>query len=759
LSDDLNKQRDELRRAYENGTLSEGTYQMLVATLQQPASGQIEVQGSGASAIAGGIAAGERGVAAKEIHGNVYMGTPTNDPVEALNIYRRVFAKGYRHLPMRGIDVGASDPASGSKRIDLDQVYIAVDTTKSVDPEALRQALEGREVSNLVELLEAPAGRAASQGGLSPENGERPKGRPLPALAAVAVSRRAVLLGDPGSGKSTFLNHLGLCLALNHLEPKAGWLTRLPDWPTSEADLVPVHVALRDLARTRPLDQQQVAPQHLWAFIKERLSSQNLEFALDPLHDTLEQGTAILLLDGLDEIPTKKQRAFVREVVATFAERYSSCRLVITCRTLAYQDPAVQFEGLPSFELAPLDEHKIDGFIEAWYAQLGHLNVVNPDTADMLAERLRESVRRPDLWRLAPNPLLLTVMALVHTHKGRLPDARALLYEETVEILLWRWEQIKSERDRAIPVLRQLLLEVHRTDVDLKRILWKLAFDAHQRGAADAADALADIGALQLQRALADLHPAKSLDHAAQIIETIKLRAGLLIERLPDVFTFPHRTFQEYLAGSYLAAQTDFAEQCATLMEEPTLWREVILLAVSRLVYLSGDTDKPLALVAELCPSKLVDTNLAWQKAGLAGQVLEEIGLNRVQDRKMGSDLLERVRLRLADLLRAGALSARERASAGDTLDRLGDPRFRPDAWFLPNEPLLGFVEIPAGPFRMGTDISKIPQLAWLKEANAHFLQRSGVDYLADEHPQHQVHLPASVDHGFILQWVGRWQR
>ncbi len=60
-----------------------------------------------------------------------------------------------------------------------------------------------------------------------------------------------------------------------------------------------------------------------------------------------------------------------------------------------------------------------------------------------MVRQLQNAVRRKDLKRLAPNPLLLTVMALVHAHKGGLPDARALLYEETVEILLWRWEQIK----------------------------------------------------------------------------------------------------------------------------------------------------------------------------------------------------------------------------------------------------------------------------------------------------------------------------
>ncbi|MGH7754366.1 MAG: formylglycine-generating enzyme family protein, partial [Gemmatimonadales bacterium] len=79
---------------------------------------------------------------------------------------------------------------------------------------------------------------------------------------------------------------------------------------------------------------------------------------------------------------------------------------------------------------------------------------------------------------------------------------------------------------------------------------------------------------------------------------------------------------------------------------------------------------------------------------------------------------------RLADLVSGGKLSPVERARAGDALGRLGDPRFRADAWHLPDEPLLGFVEVRAGPFRMGSDKRK--------------------DSLAfdDETPQHKVSLP-----------------
>jgi len=115
------------------------------------------------------------------------------------------------------------------------------------------------------------------------------------------------------------------------------------------------------------------------------------------------------------------------------------------------------------------------------------------------------------------------------------------------------------------PDLRQLLATAECMDTDLKQALWRLAFEAHRDGGTDDAEAVAGIGELQLETTLAALHPRESRDWAQHVIEAMKLRAGLLLERTPGVYTFPHRTFQEYLAGAYLSAESDFATQAAHL--------------------------------------------------------------------------------------------------------------------------------------------------------------------------------------------------
>ncbi len=123
---------------------------------------------------------------------------------------------------------------------------------------------------------------------------------------------------------------------------------------------------------------------------------------------------------------------------------------------------------------------------------------------------------------------------------------------------------------------------------------------------------------------------------------------------------------------------------------------------MGRLVYLGGDTDKPLALVGELCPAEAFDQDMAWRKAWLAGEALVEMGLNRVQDSALGQDLWERVRS-LADLLRLRPAAPVERAAAGRALGAPGDPR--PGVGLDPASevPDIAWCDVPAGPFVMGS--------------------------------------------------------
>lgn len=202
--------------------------------------------------------------------------------------------------------------------------------------------------------------------------------------------------------------------------------------------------------------------------------------------------------------------------------------------------------------------------------------------------------------------------------------------------------------------------------------------------------------------------------------------AGKSIFQGVGIYAFPHRTFQEYLAACHLTDASFPDELAQLLLAEPNRWSEVTLLAGAKAA--RGTASAAWTLAEALCdkaPPHIPTENVAgYWGALLAAQVLLENKSLVPPLAERHQAKVERIRTWLIRTLQHSALPAGDRAQAGDALAQLGDTRFRgSEAWYLPDEPLLGFVEIPAGPFLMGSndDIDSF----WL-----------------DAKPQHTVTLP-----------------
>ncbi|MCP4935125.1 MAG: SUMF1/EgtB/PvdO family nonheme iron enzyme [bacterium] len=641
--------------------------------------------------------------------GNLYIGGKPDNNEQAIAIYQEYVARTNSRISLRGIDVKASDPTADSKPLALADLYIDLDTDNLVTISA--EEVDSKRVRQRTESVQTPE----------------------TALQAVVANPYVVLKGDPGGGKSTFMKHLAYTLA------QQNW-TELADWPHDQQDILPILVILRDFARqygNTPLAD--IGANDLWQFIVGQLKRQNLEFMVDILLMHLDAGRVVLLLDGLDEVPNRQQRLVVKQQIEAFIERYSQCRTAVTCRIRSYQEPAsvdepdlrLHPEQFQQRTLAPLTDEKIDRFITLWHEELHRIGTLDAAAKDDLAAKLRQAVRRRDLARLTPNPLMLTIMAAVHTTDGELPDARAPLYEKTINTLLLQWETMKlagEEKSR----LRQLLDEAKRAPIDLKKRLRQLAYERHHftgTGEQDS-DALADIPQWELVKMMGtlkrDLETGQpDLTWAQTVVETMKLRAGLLLERENELFTFPHRTFQEYLAGVHLANLPDFHKKAVKLASEGALWREVILLAVGHLVYGEGNTLKPMHLVYGLCPNEIAAEDVAtWRSVILAGDVLLEIGLQRVLDEAFGQELLTKVWQKLLALITENRLPAPERAVAADTLAQLGDPRGH-----VLDIDQMRFCWVPKGDFYMGSDTGKA------EEKPMHLNTHLAYDYWLAEFP------------------------
>lgn len=662
-----------------------------------------EVRGGGAIAQGpGAVAAGEGGVAVgRDVHGNITI-TNTNSTSAAKETETKGLREAYLgrvmeqcgYLLLTGIDPAAATRGAEA-RLRLEAVYTALLTQT---PEASEQGLL-KSISHKAE-------------------GEQ---RRLSALEQLDRHGRLVLQGDPGSGKTTFAHFVALCLAgelLGHDAINLQQLTApLPDeeghdrdqpQPWTHRGLLPVVVVLRDFAAQGlpPADEKATA-EHLWHFIEESLTAASLGEYAPYLKQNFQQEGGLILLDGLDEVPEAEQRrGQVTQAVEDFVASFGRCRFLVTSRTYAYQKQDWKLTHFAEAILAPLEDGQIRRFISRWYGHAAELGRCPPTEAEGRAALLERAIfSQPQLREMAARPLLLTLMASLHAWRGgTLPEKRERLYADTVDLLLDVWERARIIRDGQgkIVLIQPSLAEWLEIDREAVRdVLEGLAFEAHAKQ--PELTGTADIPEDALAGRLMRLSP-QSKANPARLVEYLRDRAGLLTPQGVGVYTFPHRSFQEYLAACHLTGDTYPDEVAQLARQDPDRWREVVLLAGAKAA--RGSSASIWHLAEALCyqePEEPEAGREAWWGAQLAGQALvESAKLDKLSPPHQQK--LKRVRRWLVKLMGEETLPATERVLAGNSLAQLGDPRFDPEHGYLPAEPLLGFVAIPAGTFTLGSD-------------------------------------------------------
>jgi len=623
--------------------------------------------------------------------------------------YLDAFSRACQSLPLAAM--GADE--NTDLDVSLDQVYIDLDTTSPVpETEEEKKEREKRPWDHQEKFVSA--------------------------LEAAAQTRRFVLLGDPGSGKSTFARRLAGWVADSQLKAVEG----PPGFPTN---LLPVMLALRDLAprleEIADYDQLSGAKQEtcllnaFYATLRADLQAWGVEGFYPEIPETMQSGQVLLVLDGLDEV-AYHLRQRVGQAVSVLARRLKPAWFMVTCRVRSYAGSA-ELPGFQAYTLRPFTEEKICGFVAAWYHTQFLLGRYNQQQADQKAENLAQAALGGDLQELSSNPMLLTTMAIIHQREIGLPSERVRLYKLAVEVLLRRWQRYKLGDQAPSPELAALL----KNDLKLLAVMEQLAYEAHQSAgshpvqtssdsSAEAGGA-ADLPRLRAIEILSTPEYLHSLDLAHQLLDYIDQRAGLLLGRggepgRPAVYSFPHRTFQEYLAGCYLAGQRDLKRDFYSLAASGDPGARAALLSFEELYYNRRGENALFDLAYGLCPACAPDTAQRQRAILWAGQVAALLGTEAIErdtnSPENGSAFLARLRSSLVAVL-GGCLSPAERADAGNALARLGDPRFDPDWFYLPKDETLGFIEVPEGAFLMGSD------------------PKQGTAAQDDEQPLHQVRL------------------
>ncbi len=443
-----------------------------------------------------------------------------------LEQYCSILIAEHKELPVAGFATKVNIP------LDLDQLHIPMDA------EMVYEAIE-REQSFQPERTFIPLDDALDS--FTKEEG-----------------KVILVLGDPGSGKTTYLKMLVLKYC-NELKTRSG-----------KNGMVPVYIRLNRFDDS-------------FSSFETFIKSQTLDYEEDfqtPFFDIVSERRTLLLMDGLDEIPgtalRKKAADWIRN---TSGKILSNTIVVVTCRYEGYDEKQNNLGNFLKLGIQPFTPEQSEMFIAKWLfsvkSEVIHLNIrTKTDAGDratsLIAEinALKRTSPGNSLAEMLANPLLLSNVCIVHTLKNRLPEKRSILYRECIEVLIESWREGK-------------LLDAFIQARDGMRLLQPVAYRMHKQKKGNK-----EIPRNELIEQLEFIIHQMGLDILAEeFVEKIVNESGLLTGKSSDSLMFMHLGFQEYLCAREIRRRwceedTEPMEYLATCHDK-SWWVEVGRLLVS----------------------------------------------------------------------------------------------------------------------------------------------------------------------------------
>lgn len=379
---------------------------------------------------------------------------------------------------------------------------------------------------------------------------------------------KLAILAKPGGGKSTLIKRIAIAYAFP--ERREQIKDELPN-----INWFPIFLRCRELGERVTLSITDII--HGIPGRAEIHSCVN-DFSI-LVSESLQNGTALLLIDGLDEIAEDKNRiAFVNQL-RIFIATYPTINIIVTSREAGFRIVARFLATYcENYTVSNLIESEIEALCVKWHRAI----IDDSENTIREAKKLSELILKDRRIKvLAENPLLLTTLLFVKRWAGYLPTKRSVLYQEMIKLLLVTWNVEGHE-----------MLDIEEAEPQLAFVAYWMTKHGQQTISAD-----------ELNKCLIDARKQmpEILDYTnispAEFIKRVESRSSLLIMTghqqldsgfISAIYEFLHLSFQEYLTAKAIVkkyiSQSDNCGKVVDIIKphmSNEMWKEVIpLIAV-----------------------------------------------------------------------------------------------------------------------------------------------------------------------------------
>jgi len=332
-----------------------------------------------------------------------------------------------------------------------------------------------------------------------------------------------VLLGEPGSGKTTTLKRLvrrffeepslaeaeflqyPLVLLLRDYDPQLGLMKSI-----AEA----IGVQFEDIKEMDPITGKIIS-------IKTMIGDKPIREKISAI---LDSSNAFILLDGLDEVPYQAYNILIKEL-NKLARGLDTAKILVTCRS---GDFSQTLEGFRVLELAELSPSQVEEIAAMWLGD-----------SEAFMEKLREVPYRD----MANRPLLLTQLLCIFKYEEELPDEPHKIYRNMTILLLKEWD-----RSRGVKRKTKYARFDSESKLDfLSALSYELTYQVKTKRFSES-KLVASYTKLCQRYGLPE-------EQAYEVVKEIETHTGIIAVVSRQEFEFSHLSLQEYLCAHYIVRE------------------------------------------------------------------------------------------------------------------------------------------------------------------------------------------------------------